>query len=156
MWNTGCHTVPFTSTFDLDLWPWIFKVKWYLGNGRPDCHGKWDGSGYDALMWNIKEMSQLDTALTGVPLNFTFYLELSRSNCISWIGGPIVMERRIGCPYGFRLPDLVHILSSLLIMNITEMIGISLRIVLRCFRYLMFLLCWEIKNSWFLMWNTKH
>ena len=23
----------------LDLWPWILKVKLYLGNGRPDCHG---------------------------------------------------------------------------------------------------------------------
>ena len=21
------------------LWTWIFKVKLYLGNGRPDCHG---------------------------------------------------------------------------------------------------------------------
>ena len=41
-------------------------------------------------------------------------------------------------PYGFRLPDLVYILSSLFIMNITEMIGISLRIVLRCFHDLMF------------------
>ena len=27
------------GTFDLDLWSWIFKVKLYLGNGRPDCHG---------------------------------------------------------------------------------------------------------------------
>ena len=51
-------------------------------------------------------------------------------------------------PYGLRLPDLVYILSFLFIMNITEMIGISLRIVLRCFHDLMFLLCWEIKNSW--------
>ena len=31
--------VPLTLTFDLDLWRWIFKVKLYLGNGRPDCHG---------------------------------------------------------------------------------------------------------------------
>ena len=53
-------------------------------------------------------------------------------------------------PYGLRLPDLVYILSFLFIMNITEMIGISLRIVLRFFHDLMFLLCWEIKNSWFL------
>ena len=50
-----------------------------------------------------------------------------------------------------RLPDLVHILSSLFVMNITEMIGISSRIVLRCFHGLMFLLCWEIKNFWFLI-----
>ena len=54
-------------------------------------------------------------------------------------------------PYGLRLPDLVYILSFLFIMNITEMIGISLRIVLRFFHDLMFLLCWEIKNSWFLI-----
>ena len=26
--------VPLTLTFDLDVWPWIFKVKLYLGNGR--------------------------------------------------------------------------------------------------------------------------
>ena len=97
-------------------------------------------------------------------------------------------------PYGFRLPDLVYILFSLFIMNITEMkgsmkyyplfrvrswnngvrcmslyilmIGISLRIVLRRFHDLMFLLSWEIKNSWFLipielegqgtrMWNSQ-
>ena len=53
-------------------------------------------------MWNTKEMSQLDTALTGVPLILTFDLEFSRSNCISRMGGPIVMERKgresIGCP----------------------------------------------------------
>ena len=54
-------------------------------------------------------------------------------------------------PYGLRLPDLVYILSFLFIMNITEMIGIPLRIVLRCFHDLIFLLCWEIKNSWFLI-----
>ena len=54
-------------------------------------------------------------------------------------------------PYGLRFPDLVYILSFLFSMNIIEMIGISLRIVLRCFHDLMFLLCWEIKNSWFLI-----
>ena len=54
-------------------------------------------------------------------------------------------------PFDFRLPDLVHILSSLFIMNITEMIGISLSIMLRSFHDFMFLLCWEIKNSWFLI-----
>ena len=47
-------------------------------------------------------MCQLDTALTGVPLTLTFDLEFSRSNCISGMGGPIVMERKgresIGCP----------------------------------------------------------
>ena len=39
-------------------------------------------------------MSQLDTAPTEVPLTLTFDLELSRSNCISGMGGPIVMEQK--------------------------------------------------------------
>ena len=68
-------------------------VKLYLGNGRPDCH---------ALMWSTKEMSRQDIALTGIHLTFTFDLEFSRSNCISGMGGPIVMEWKgqelIGCP----------------------------------------------------------
>ena len=39
--STGCYTDPGTIdlTFDLVLWPWIFNVELYLGNGRPDCHG---------------------------------------------------------------------------------------------------------------------
>ena len=45
-------------------------------------------------------MSQQDAALTGV--FFIFAFEFSRSNCISGMGGPIVMERKgwesIGCP----------------------------------------------------------
>ena len=49
-----------------------------------------------------KEMSQLDAMLTRVPLTLTFDLEFSRSDCISGMGGPIVMERMgrqsIGCP----------------------------------------------------------
>ena len=53
-------------------------------------------------MWNTKEMSQQDAALTGVLLTFAFDLGFSRSNCISGMGGPIVMERKgwesIGCP----------------------------------------------------------
>ena len=53
-------------------------------------------------MWNKKEMSQLDTTLTRVPLTLAFDLEISRSNCISGMGGPIVMEQKggesIGCP----------------------------------------------------------
>ena len=44
-------------------------------------------------MWNIKQMSQLDAALTGVPLTMTFDIEFSRSICISGMGGPIVMQR---------------------------------------------------------------
>ena len=39
-----------TLTFDLDLRPWIFKVKLYLGNGRPDCHGM-KGTGVDSMPW---------------------------------------------------------------------------------------------------------
>ena len=41
-----------------------------------------------------KEMSQLEAMLTRVHLNLTltFDLEFSRSNCISGMGGPIVME----------------------------------------------------------------
>ena len=53
-------------------------------------------------MWNKKEMSQLDATLTRVPLTLTFDLEFSRSNCISGMGGSIVMERKgqewLGCP----------------------------------------------------------
>ena len=30
---------PWPLTLTFDLWPWIFKVKLYLGNGRPNCHG---------------------------------------------------------------------------------------------------------------------
>ena len=54
------------------------------------------------VMWNKKEMSQLDAMLTRVPLTLTLDLEFSRSNCISGMGGSIVMEQKgresIGCP----------------------------------------------------------
>ena len=43
-------------------------------------------------MWNQKEMSQLDATLIRAHLTLTFDLEFSRSNFISGIGGPIVME----------------------------------------------------------------
>ena len=49
-------------------------------------------------------MSRLDATLTRVPLTLTltFDLEFSRANCISGMGGTIVMERKgwasIGCP----------------------------------------------------------
>ena len=42
--------VPLTLTFDLDLWPWIFKVKLYLRSGRPECHGM-KGTGVDGMPW---------------------------------------------------------------------------------------------------------
>ena len=41
-------SVPLTLTFD--IWPWIFKVKLYLGNWRPDCHGT-KGMGVDRMPW---------------------------------------------------------------------------------------------------------
>ena len=53
-------------------------------------------------MWNKKEMSQVDDTLTRLALTLTFDFEFSRSNCISGMGGPIVMEWKgqesIGCP----------------------------------------------------------
>ena len=55
-------------------------------------------------MWNKKEMSQLDAALTRVPLTLTltFDPEFWRSKHISGMGGPIVMEQKgwelIECP----------------------------------------------------------
>ena len=39
-------------------------------------------------------MSQLDAMMTRVSLTLTVDLEFSRSNCISGMGGPIVMERK--------------------------------------------------------------
>ena len=38
------------GTFDLCLRPWIFKVKLYPGNGRPDCHGTKD-MGVNMMPW---------------------------------------------------------------------------------------------------------
>ena len=62
----------------------------------------WNEGDGDGLMWNTKQMSQQDAALTGLLLTFVFDLECSRSNCISEMGGPILMERKgwesIGCP----------------------------------------------------------
>ena len=37
---------PLTLNFD----PWIFKVKLYLRNGRPNCHGT-KGTGVDRILW---------------------------------------------------------------------------------------------------------
>ena len=42
--------VSLTLTFDFYLWPWIFKVKLYLGNGRADFHGM-QGTGVDTMPW---------------------------------------------------------------------------------------------------------
>ena len=38
--------VPLTLT--LNIWPWIFMVKLYLSNGRPDCHAM-KGTGVDRM-----------------------------------------------------------------------------------------------------------
>ena len=43
-------------------------------------------------MWNTKEMSQQDAALTGVVVTFAFDFQFSRSDCISGMGGLIIME----------------------------------------------------------------
>ena len=47
--SAGCYAEK--GTFDLDLWPWIFKVNLYLGNGRPDCHGM-KGMGVNMMPWS--------------------------------------------------------------------------------------------------------
>ena len=46
-------------------------VKLYLGNRKPECHGR-DGVRKDALMWNTKNVSQQDAALNGVILTLAF------------------------------------------------------------------------------------
>ena len=43
--SIGCPDVK-----HFDFWPWIFKVKLYLANGRPDCHGT-KGTGVDRMPW---------------------------------------------------------------------------------------------------------
>ena len=80
-WTLRC---PLTSNFPDQIvsWEWEDWLSW----------NESDGSRSDALIWNTKEMSQLDAALTLLPLTLTFDLEFSRSNYISGIGGPIVME----------------------------------------------------------------
>ena len=49
-------------------------------------------------MWNTTEMSQLDAALTGIPLTLNFQGQIVSQE---W-DGPIVMEQKeresIGCP----------------------------------------------------------
>ena len=88
------------------FWPWLLtlNVQDQIVSREWEARMSWkegDGGRYDALMWNTTEMSQQDAALTGVLLTFAFDLEFSRSNCISGMGGPIVMEWKgwesIGC-----------------------------------------------------------
>ena len=81
------------GTFDLDLWPWIFKIKLYPGNRRPDCHGT-KGTGVDRMLWceTLRKWVKRTLRWLGVPLIFTFDLEFSRSHCIWGMGGRIVMK----------------------------------------------------------------
>ena len=74
-------------------------------------------------------MSQLDTALTGVPLTLNFDLEFFRSNFILGLNGPIVMERKgcesIGCPV---VKDNHYVTSrqrKLLGTGVTQDVGVS-------------------------------
>ena len=56
--ETMLMRVPLTLTFDIDFWPWIFKVKWpwifkvklYVRKGRPNCHGT-KGTGVNRMPW---------------------------------------------------------------------------------------------------------
>ena len=94
--------VPLTLTSDLDLWPWIFNVKLYLGNGRPDCHGT-KGTGVDRMPWYETLRKWVNWTLHWLgTFDLDLWLSFSRSNCISGMRGPIVMERKgresIGCP----------------------------------------------------------
>ena len=49
-WNESTRCYADSDIFDLDLWPWIFKVKLYLGNGRPNCH-RTKGMGINRMPW---------------------------------------------------------------------------------------------------------
>ena len=76
--------------FDLDLWPWIFKIKLYLGNGRLACH-ETNGTGVNKMPW-CKALRKRCADWVALTLNSD--LELSRSTCNSGMGGLIVMERK--------------------------------------------------------------
>ena len=90
--------VPLTLTFDLDLWPWIFKVKLYLGNGRPDCHGM-KGMGVDRMRWceTLRKWDNWMLCWLGYLWPWIFKVKLYLG-----IGGLIVMEWKgqesIACP----------------------------------------------------------
>ena len=43
-------TLCWLGYFDLDPWPWIFEVKLYLENARPDCHWA-KGTRVDRMSW---------------------------------------------------------------------------------------------------------
>ena len=52
MWNTKEMGQNWTLRWVGYLWPWplTLKVKLYLGNGKPDCHGT-KGMGVDRMTW---------------------------------------------------------------------------------------------------------
>ena len=90
----GCPDVKHLGMSQLDTVltgvPLTLKIQGQIVTQEWEARLSWNER--DALMWNMKEMSQLDAVLTGVLLTLTFDLEFSRSNCISGMGGWIVME----------------------------------------------------------------
>ena len=79
--------------FDLDVWPWIFKIKLFLGNGRPDCHGT-KGMGVDRMIWCETLMKSVNWTLPWQgylwPWPLIFKVKLyhgnGRPNCHGTIG----------------------------------------------------------------------
>ena len=74
-------------------------------------------------------MSQLDAVLTGLPLTMTFDLEFTRSNCISGMGGPIVIQQKgrelIGCPDVKHNHNVTSRQKILLRTRVIKEVGIS-------------------------------
>ena len=48
--SIGCPEVKHKGNESTGPWPWIFKVKFYLGNGRANCHGT-KGTRVDRMLW---------------------------------------------------------------------------------------------------------
>ena len=79
---------------DLDLWPWIFKVRLYLGNGRPNCHGT-KGTGVDRMPWceTLRKWVNLTLCWLGY-FDLDLWPWIFKSNCVLGMGSLIVMEQR--------------------------------------------------------------
>ena len=83
-------TLRWLGYFDLDLWPWMFKVKLYLGNRRPDCHGT-KGTGVDRMPWcetlrkwvnwTLRWLGYFDLDLWPWIFKVKLYLGNSRPDC---------------------------------------------------------------------------
>ena len=84
--DTALTGVPLTLTFDLEF----SRSNCISGMGGPIAMERKGRESIGCPDVKHKEISQLDAALTGVPLTLTFDLEFSRSNCISGMGGPII------------------------------------------------------------------